>query len=146
MRPSPSFHGVRTPRTEAASTLLAGVRVLVVEDRAELRDLFVALLTADGAEAANAGTAREALELCATRRFDAVLCDLGLPDLPGDVLIRQLVTGSTAPPLIVVITGHGEPHLGRASAAGAQAVFRKPVEWDRILACLRRVKLSRPAC
>lgn len=118
--------------------------MLVVEDRTDLRELFVALLVADGACVAQAGTGGEAVALACTQPFDVVLSDLGLPDVPGDLLVRQLVTTSVPSPVVVVISGEDEPQLAQARAAGAHAVFRKPVEWERITTCLRQ-QLARAA-
>jgi CheY-like chemotaxis protein len=125
--------------------MLQGMRVLVIEDDRELRDVFAALLRADGATVAEVESGRAALWLMRTRDFHAVLSDLSLPDIFGEVLIRQLVAADRGRAPVVVVTGHGEPHLTRARAAGARAVFCKPVEWDRILACLARLKRSQAA-
>ena len=69
---------------------LAGLRVLVIEDVADIRDVFVLLLRAEGADVAAVGTGREAADLVGRQEFDVVLTDLGLPDIPGDVLVRQV--------------------------------------------------------
>lgn len=57
----------------AARGALAGLRVLVVEDGRDLREVFAALLADDGATVAQAGTGREAIALASTRPFDVVL-------------------------------------------------------------------------
>jgi DNA-binding NarL/FixJ family response regulator len=44
------------------------------------------------------------------------------------------------PPVVVGIPGGGELHMRRAIAAGAKVVFRKPVEWERIVAFLRKLR------
>jgi DNA-binding response OmpR family regulator len=119
---------------------LDGMRVLVVEDRTDLRELFAALLACEGADVSTAGTGRDAIGIASARSFDAVLCDLGLPDLHGEVVVRELLRGTTRPPAVAVVTGHDEPHLTRAKAAGAEAAFRKPVEWAHIRLFLRRVR------
>jgi two-component system CheB/CheR fusion protein len=120
------------------------MRVLVVEDRRELCDLFARLLAFEGAQAATAGSGREALELASLRPFDAVLCDLGLPDVDGEFVIQQLIAGALLRPAVAVVSGHDEPFLSRARAAGAQAVFRKPVEWSSIVGFLQRLTVPRP--
>lgn len=131
---------MRTITHTAVALPLHGLRLLFVEDQSDVRELFAALLTAAGADVAQASTGRGALTFASTRRFDAILSDLGLPDIAGDVLIRHLLAGAARPlPTVAVMTGHGEPHLARARAAGAQAVFQKPVEWEHILTFLRRV-------
>ena len=131
--------------TTNMGSMLDGLRVLVIEDHADLRDLFATLLAADGAEASTAGTGCAALDLYETESFDAVLCDLGLPDVSGEVVIREINRRSSSPPPVAVITGQGEPHLARARTAGAQAVFAKPVEWARVAGFLRRLKLAAAA-
>jgi len=120
------------------------MRVLVIEDVPDIRDVFVILLRAEGADVSAVGTGREAAELVGQCEFDVVLTDLGLPDIPGDVLVRQMSSGSNRM-RIAVITGYGEPYLSRAKQAGAEAVFTKPVEWTRVLDYLRRPDLAASA-
>jgi DNA-binding response OmpR family regulator len=127
-------------RIRFTTRILEGMDVLVVDDRRELRELFALLLASDGASVTTAGTGHEAVALASLRRFHAVLCDLGLPDVPGDRVVRELVADVAARPVVAVITGHDEPHLTRAREAGADAIFRKPVEWPRVRAFLRRVR------
>jgi CheY-like chemotaxis protein len=74
-----------------------------------------------------------------------VLSDLGLPDIPGDVLIRELRARAGRGTRVMVVTGYGEPFLSRARQAGADVVFTKPVEWSRILEYLERPDLAASA-
>jgi two-component system, chemotaxis family, CheB/CheR fusion protein len=124
---------------------LKGARILVVEDAPDIREVFTLLLRAEGAQVESAANGREALDLGARTDFDVVLSDLGLPDIPGDVLIRQLLAQSRGRTRVVVVTGYGEPYLSRAKQAGAHLVFTKPVEWARILEALHRPDLAASA-
>jgi CheY-like chemotaxis protein len=124
---------------------LEGLQVLVVEDATDIRDVFVVLLRAEGADVIATGSGREAAELARQRHFDVVLSDLGLPDIPGDVLIRQIRAASKGRTRVVVVTGYGEPYVSRARQAGADVVFTKPVEWRRILDFIRRPGLAASA-
>jgi len=124
---------------------LSGLRILVVEDAADIREVFTVLLQAEGASVVAAGNAREALDAAVRHHFDVVLSDLGLPDVPGDVLIRQLLATTRNRTRVIVITGYGEPYLTRARQAGAEVVFTKPVEWTRILDYLHRPGLAASA-
>ncbi len=121
------------------------MRILLVEDAADIREVFTALLRVEGAEVTATGSGREAAELAAGSDFDVVLSDLGLPDLPGDVLIRQILATARRRTRVVVVTGYGEPYLTRARQAGAEVVFTKPVEWMRILQWLERPDLAASA-
>lgn len=117
----------------------------MVEDAPDIRDVFAVLLKAEGADVVAAGTGREAADIVSERQFDVVLSDLGLPDVPGDVLIRQIVAASKGRTRVIVVTGYGEPFVSRARQAGADVVFTKPVEWTRILDYLRRPGLAASA-
>ncbi len=124
---------------------LEGLRVLVVEDAADIRDVFSVLLRSEGADVVATGSGREAVEIAGRRQFDVVLSDLGLPDIPGDVLIRQILAACKGRTRVVVVTGYGDPYVSRARQAGADVVFTKPVEWTRILDYLRRPGLAASA-
>jgi two-component system, chemotaxis family, CheB/CheR fusion protein len=115
---------------------LAGLRVLLVEDAEDIRDVLSFLLRSDGAEVCATGTAREAVEAAASRDFDVLLTDLGLPDVAGDLLIREILGMKRPRPRVVVITGFGEPYASRARQAGADAVFIKPLDWSSLRSAL----------
>ena len=121
------------------------LRILVIEDAQDIREVFTLLLRAEGVDVDSAANGREATELVAQQRFDVVLSDLGLPDIPGDVLIRELRARSGRATRVMVVTGYGEPFLTRARQAGADVVFTKPVEWSRILEYIERSDLAASA-
>ena len=114
---------------QAGAPTLEGLRVLVVEDAIDILDMLAFLLRTEGAVVRTASTARDAVEAAATWDFDALLTDIGLPDVPGDVLIREILGMKTPRPRIVAITGFGEPYVARTRGAGADVVFTKPIDW-----------------
>lgn len=77
---------------EDAQLTPAGGLVLLVEDAEELRRMIQDFLTARGHEVVACATAEVALKWARThdRYLDLVICDLTLPDLPGDMLVEQL--------------------------------------------------------
>jgi two-component system CheB/CheR fusion protein len=108
-------------------------RVLLVEDATDIRDVFQMLLEAEGAQVVATGSGREAAALAAREDFDVLLTDLGLPDISGEMVIRQTVRNARRRPRIVVVTGYDEPFTTRARAAGADAVLTKPVMWSSLV-------------
>src|SRR3989442_14398823 len=106
---------------------LARMRVLVIEDVTDIREVFVMLLRSEGAHVTAVGTGREAAEIVGRNEFDVVLTDLSLPDIPAEVLVRQMSNGTHGRLRIAVITGYGEPYLTRDLQAGAEEVFTKTV-------------------
>jgi two-component system CheB/CheR fusion protein len=124
---------------------LQGQRILLVEDAPDIREVFTVLLRVEGADVVATGSGREAVDLADQADFDVVLSDLGLPDMPGDVLIRQIVSSARRRARVIVVTGYGEPYLTRARQAGADVVFTKPVEWSQVLEAIDRPDLAASA-
>ncbi|MGI5350380.1 response regulator [Streptomyces sp. CA-250714] len=111
-------------------------RVLVVEDDAQLVRALVLSLRARkyGADAAPDGAT--ALRLAVTHRPDAILLDLGLPDMDGVDVVRGL-RGWTQAPIIVVSARHGTQDKIAAFDAGADDFLTKPFSMEELLARLR---------
>jgi two-component system, chemotaxis family, CheB/CheR fusion protein len=105
------------------------LRVLLVEDSPDIREAFTLLLRAEGVDVVATASGKEATEQAAMDDFDVVLTDLGLPDIPGDVLIRRVLASARRRPRVIVVTGYDEPFVSRARQAGADVVFNKPVVW-----------------
>jgi CheY-like chemotaxis protein len=113
-----------------------GRRVLLVEDAPDIREVFTILLRAEGLDVVATGLGREAVELAGRDDFDIVVTDLGLPDMPGEAVIRRILAGARRRPRVIVVTGYDEPFVGRARQAGADLVFTKPVAWSTLAATL----------
>ena len=118
------------------------LRVLLVEDSSDVREVFTLLLRSEGVDVVATGSGCEAVDLAARTDFDIVLTDLGLPDIPGDVVIRRVLAGSRRRPRVIVVTGYDEPFVSRARQAGADLVFIKPILWSTLADALAAVRQS----
>jgi CheY-like chemotaxis protein len=118
------------------------LRVLFVEDSSDVREVFTLLLQSEGVEVVATGSGCEAVDLAARTDFDIVLTDFGLPDIPGDMVIRRVLAGSRRRPRVIVITGYDEPFVSRARQAGADLVFVKPILWSTLADALAAVRES----
>ncbi len=107
--------------------------MLLVEDATDIRDVFQMLLEAEGAQVVATGSGREAAALAEREDFDVLLTDLGLPDISGEMVIRQALRTARRRPRVVVVTGYDEPFTTRARDAGADAVLTKPVLWSSLV-------------
>jgi len=121
---------------------LHGIHVLVIEDSPGTLDMLTALLRLEGAVAVGVANGRDALSALRAHDFDIVMSDLGLPDIPGDVLIRTILDRARRPPHVIVITGDSGPALVRAKAAGASVIFAKPCDWAQIVTYLNDLGLA----
>jgi len=122
----------------------AGVKILVADDNRDAADSCAALLGLSGHQVHTAYSGQGALELAETFRPDALLLDIGMPDMDGYALagrIRGASWGKTA--LLVAVTGWGqETDRERAFAAGFDHHFTKPVVVPALEAILRSVSVS----
>jgi two-component system, OmpR family, KDP operon response regulator KdpE len=119
-----------------SSTPSEAGRVLIVEDEPALLRALRIDLRARGYEVTIASAGREALVEAARRPPDAVLLDLGLPDLDGTEVIRQLRTWSAVP--VIVLSGRaGSGDKIGALDAGADDYVTKPFSMEELQARLR---------
>ncbi|WEK43357.1 MAG: response regulator transcription factor [Candidatus Sphingomonas colombiensis] len=111
-------------------------RVLLVEDDAAIRRLLHAALTRAGYRASEAATAREAMNLVAIERPDAVLLDLGLPDRDGLELV-QLIKARGDMVVIIVSARNETEEKVAALDLGADDYLTKPFDTEELLARIR---------
>ena len=113
---------------------LTGLRVLVVDDDTDTRELFATVLATGGADVSVAGSAPEALALLAARPVDVVLSDIAMPGGDGYWLVREIRASPAASVQsvpIVAVTAFGREHSSaRVLAAGFAAHLQKPTDPD----------------
>ncbi len=112
--------------------------ILIVEDEANLVRALRINLRARQYEVLTAGTGREALALAASHPPDAIILDLGLPDIDGTEVIVELRRWYRAP--IIVLSGRTSPgdKIG-ALDVGADDYVTKPFAMAELIARLRAV-------
>ncbi|NKX55434.1 response regulator [Arthrobacter mobilis] len=110
--------------------------LLVVDDEAQFLRALQINLTAHGFDVVTAATGSAALQAAARHRIDAVVLDLGLPDMDGLEVIRGL-RGWTDVPIIVLSARHGSDDKVEALDRGADDYVTKPFGLPELLARLR---------
>ncbi len=123
------------PTVEQASAPAAERRVLVVDDNHAAADALGVLLQMAGHDVRLAYEGREAVDMVRQWRPDAVVMDIGMPDLNGYEACRAMRTEAGARPfLAVALTGWGgADDLMRSREAGFDLHMVKPVEPRRIM-------------
>jgi PAS domain S-box-containing protein len=109
---------------------LHGLRVLVVDNELDSRELVAAILTTCGAEVVSVGSATEALVQMERKRFDLLISDIGMPEMNGYDLIgrvRELAEEHGGRTPAVALTAYaGIDDRKRALAAGYEMHIPKP--------------------
>jgi signal transduction histidine kinase/ActR/RegA family two-component response regulator len=122
------------------SELLKGVRVLVVDDQPDARELLSLVLTHAGAEATTTASSATALEMLSQHRFDVLVSDIGMPDEDGFMLISRIRSlskeeGGSIPAIALTAYATDEDRR-RVLDAGFREHLPKPVEPAELIALI----------
>lgn len=132
--PAPALATAQTPPPRPQP-----LRVLLVEDNPDMSEVLVLALETRGHIVTAAASGGEGLRHARAERFDLLISDLGLPDMSGYELVRQMHDRSDEPPAIAV-SGYGRPEDIRKSVeAGFLRHLTKPIEIGQLDAAIKEV-------
>lgn len=119
-----------------------GARILIVDDEPQIRKLLHVSLKAHGFIIDEAASGQDGINRAAIFKPDLMIVDLGLPDINGKEVIREIREWSNAP--IIILTAHDQEQEKIAALdVGADDYITKPFSMGELLArirvCLRRM-------
>jgi len=120
----------------------AGLTVLLVEDEPQIRRVVRTVLESEGHRVFEADCGRRGLIEAGTRMPDVLIVDLGLPDMNGIELVRELRTWTEVPILILSARSHEEDKIA-ALDSGADDYLTKPFGVAELLARMRALARRR---
>jgi twitching motility two-component system response regulator PilH len=114
-------------------------RILIVEDFADSRDMYMEFLEAQGFEVFGAADGIAALESIEAARPDVVVLDVALPKLDGLSVLRRLRADPryVRLPVLTLSASLGADYQAVAMAAGATAALEKPCLPEELLQAVR---------
>ncbi|MDB4961112.1 MAG: two-component hybrid sensor and regulator [Myxococcales bacterium] len=120
---------------------LAGLRILVIDDEPDARELVQSVLIDASADAFIAASAEEGLALVKSRRPDVIVSDIGMPDRDGYQFIRDVrslpvAEGGRTPAIALTAFARSEDRT-RAMIAGYQVHVSKPIEPQELVATIK---------
>ena len=131
----------------ATTKRLEGMRVLIVDDEADTRDLLSLALTSAGAEVKACASASEAMAVIRQLQPDCIVSDIGMPDEDGYMLIKRVrdQQGNEQRDIpAVALTGYaGAEARSRANDAGFQAYLAKPVALGELISIIAQLVEAR---
>lgn len=110
--------------------------VLVVDDEPQIQRLLTITLEANGYRVTTAGAGQQAIASAAQHRYDAIILDLGLPDVNGIEVLKRLREW-TQLPIIILTVQDAEAEKIEALDLGADDYVTKPFNTGELLARLR---------
>jgi two-component system KDP operon response regulator KdpE len=123
--------------------MTGGARILIVEDEAPIRRFLRVSLEAEGHHVTDAATGRAGIEAAALTTPEAVILDLGLPDMDGRAVLAEIRQWSQVPVLVLSVRSDEAEKVALLDA-GAQDYVTKPFGIRELLARLRGLLRDRP--
>jgi CheY-like chemotaxis protein len=118
---------------------LRGVRVVLVEDHDDSRELLALMLEQCGAVVVSAPSAKTGLQAVLDIRPDVVVSDIGMPGEDGYWLIREVHNRVGALPAVAVTGFSDRYHPKQAHEAGFHEYLNKPVDPERLCGAVAKV-------
>lgn len=120
--------------------------ILVVEDNADMRELFCTVLSNSGYRCVQAGDGLQALEMMEQEYVDLIIADVMMPEMDGYELTKTLRDARHEMPILMVTAKDQFEDLQRGFRAGSDDYMVKPINVRelvlRVEALLRRAKIS----
>ncbi|MCC5614326.1 PAS domain S-box protein [Nostoc sp. CHAB 5836] len=141
----PDSHQTHRPPDDLPN--LSGVKILLVDDERDTRELIAFILEQSGAEVMQTASALEALQVMPQFQPNLLLSDIGMPEVDGYMLMRQIramlpeLGGQI--PAIALTAYAGEVDYQQAIAAGFGQHITKPVEPAKLVRAIANLIYSR---
>ena len=113
--------------------------LLLIDDEAPIRASLREILEYEGHKVSEAGTGMDGILMATKTAFDAIFCDVKMPQMDGLDVLDMLAKKNVATP-VVMISGHGTVETAvDALKKGAYDFIQKPLDLNRVLVTLRNV-------
>ncbi|MBR5610703.1 MAG: sigma-54-dependent Fis family transcriptional regulator [Bacteroidales bacterium] len=113
------------------------MKILVVDDERSIRNTLKEILEFEGHEITLASDGAEGVEKAQASQFDAIFCDIKMPNMDGKELLDKLVQGGCES-TIIMMSGHGDIDTAvDCIKKGAYDFIQKPLDLNRILITLK---------
>lgn len=121
-------------------------KILIVEDKRHIAKFLEFILAKEGCEVLSADNGKKALEVLETFKPDAILLDLGLPDMSGMDLLKQIRIDKNQRKIKVIVLSATlyEGVSEQLSEAGVDAQCSKPIAPSTLVRTLQNLHLLTP--
>jgi two-component system, NtrC family, response regulator AtoC len=116
-----------------------GLKVLVVDDEEDIREVIQDRLEAYGFTVITAGTGLEALKKLSMEKVDGIFLDVKMPELGGIETLEEIRKRDRKTPIIIITSSSTREAAIEAIAKGADEYVLKPFEWEELKGKIEKV-------
>ena len=124
---------------------LAGIKVVLVDDDADVLQAMAAVFEAEGAITRTVADGNEAVRVCQEDPPELVVLDMMLPKRSGFLVLEKIKGYEDAPIVIMLTANEGRRHQAYAESLGVDTYMLKPVPLERLLAKSAELLAARAA-
>ena len=111
-------------------------RILIIDDQAPIRRVLREILENEKYQVDDAGNGPDALQMVKSQEYDAILCDIKMPDMDGIEVLEQVKETSNVP--VIMISGNStQNEVADTMKKGAFDFISKPPDLNRLLVAVR---------
>jgi two-component system response regulator (stage 0 sporulation protein F) len=125
------------------SEILSGKRLLIVDDEQDLREPIATELESLGCIVFQAKNGKEAFEIVAKEKLNAVISDIRMPGGDGVELLQRIKKRDHQFPVVMLITGFSDLSKEEAYHMGAEVILSKPFDLDELDAAVLKILIPR---
>lgn len=122
-----------------AGTSIRDLKVLLVEDDCDGREMVAQLLADAGGDVRAVASGQEALRALGEQDFDVVVSDIGMPGMDGYELLERIRTNGNSVPAVALTAFARSEDRAKALEAGYQVHLTKPIEPSALIAAMAQV-------
>jgi two-component system response regulator AtoC len=122
-----------------AEDAVMGLKILLVDDEADIIEVIQDRLEAYGFSVITAGSGLEALKKLSVEKFDGVFLDVKMPEMGGIEALEEIRKRDTKTPIIIITSSSTREAAIDALAKGANEYILKPFEWDELKTKVQKV-------
>ena len=117
---------------------LIGKSILIAEDESDLRELFIDIFTAEGAEVVGVENGTLALEALKNKHFDALMTDVRMPGGDGISLIKNINQQLANKPKIFICSAYSDLDEPKIKSLGVIECFPKPFDFMSVINAMKK--------
>lgn len=122
-----------------ASARLNGVKIVVVDDDADIREAVVAVLEAEGAIVKVAADGNAAVDAVADEKPAVVVLDMMLPGRSGFLVLEKIKGEADSPQVVMLTANEGRRHQAYAESLGVERYLLKPTPMEKLVEVCREL-------
>ncbi|HAW96802.1 MAG: two-component system response regulator [Phycisphaerae bacterium] len=123
---------------------LERIRIMVVDDDPDIRELMTLALETEGAVVSQAVDGNDAINVFKVSAPELVVLDMMLPHRSGFLVLEHIQTSEDPPPVVMVTANEGRRHKAYAESLGVAAYLNKPVAMARLIDTVLEQLEARP--